>query len=210
MVEGSPPNEWYISVTTALQSAQPPKLLKWMKETNGKKQEQVLQQRSEEGTSFHDLVEADLRGQNVTATDEQRRGFDAWLALKSEHNISGEETEVSVYSDLWGYAGTFDIIGQVDGERCIMDIKTGYLSEKAGWQLAAYRYALMSLGEPNLGMIGIQLRADGRSKLVRYTHYDWCFSRFLDCLGAWRGFNFYKLNNINWRWLHTERPLTPQ
>ncbi len=207
--EGKPRSEWYISVTTALQVLIPQKLQEYMRRTDGEKQKETLTRRSEEGTSFHDLVEADLRGVGFTVADGQRRAFDAWLEIKNEHNITSDGTELAVASDKYGYAGTFDAVGTVDGERALIDIKTGWVSEKAGWQLGAYRNAIFEETGEKLGMYVIQLRSDGRSKLIKYTHYDFCFSRFLDGLGAFRGFNYWKLNDLGWRWLHVERPLLP-
>ncbi len=206
----SPSNLWYISVTTVLGCVLHQRVQAWMRRTDGAKQEAILAQRSDEGTSFHDLVEADLRGATINVLPEQQTAFNKWLELKAAHNITAEETEVSVASDKYGYAGTFDIIGQVDGKRCLMDIKTGWMSEKAGWQLAAYRNALIEkIGKSDLGMVGIQLRSDGRTNLFTYSHYDWCFNRFLDSLGAFRGLYFRKLNQANWKWLHIERSLLP-
>lgn len=53
-----------------------------------------------------------------------------------------EHIEYRVVDELAGYAGTLDRAGVVQGQRVIVDIKTGTLPATVGLQLAAYRRCL--------------------------------------------------------------------
>lgn len=76
--------------------------------------------------------------------------FDNWL---QRFTPSYQATEVTVYSETYGYAGTLDALLTIDGVRFITDYKTSRqpvdsqgkpktpYPEQVGLQLAAYRYA---------------------------------------------------------------------
>jgi hypothetical protein len=62
------------------------------------------------------------------------REFEKWLA---DYKPAIMFTESPFYSVRYGYAGTIDIIANIGGKVCFIDIKTG-ASSSVGPQLAAY------------------------------------------------------------------------
>lgn len=62
------------------------------------------------------------------------REFEKWM---EDYKPTIMFTEASFYSERYGYAGTIDIVAQIGGKLCFIDIKTG-ASDSVGPQLAAY------------------------------------------------------------------------
>ena len=88
----------------------------------------TLERAAKFGNKVHEIVEAMALGQTVEETGgfvgiAQRR----FLALKEEHAIVASSCEEKVaykQSGLPLYAGMYDMLGTVDGEMAIIDIKT--------------------------------------------------------------------------------------
>ncbi len=64
------------------------------------------------------------------------REFEKWL---TDYKPAIMFTEAPFYSVRYGYAGTIDIIANIGGKICLIDIKTG-ASSSVGPQLAAYQH----------------------------------------------------------------------
>jgi hypothetical protein len=99
----------------------------------------VLKQAAEFGTHVHHAIEHD----DASALSwTESLVFDKWLLLKHDYNITPKVHECRIHYEL-EYAGTFDMIADVDGEDVLIDIKTTskldleYLS----WQLSMYAFA---------------------------------------------------------------------
>lgn len=197
----------YISVTTILDVAQPKYLTDWFKRTSKKEIEKKQKTSRDHGTAIHTAIEKQVKGLEHKIDPEHVKHLDNWKKLRDKHRITGQEAEKVVVSDVWGYAGTVDLVGLYEEQLSVMDVKTGRsYSIKTGWQMAAYKQALEEKGYPKLGMAGLHVPSDGKEpRSFKYTHYDWCWNRFLDCLGAFKGLYFTALSNVEWPWLHVER-----
>lgn len=90
------------------------------------------------GTAAHGAVEALLLGQDPVLTPDTLPLFDQYQRFVSEWAFRPIWSEAAVCSERYGYAGTFDLYGKVAGRRALIDIKTGYVADTAGIQLAAY------------------------------------------------------------------------
>lgn len=101
--------------------------------------EHVLQNAAFFGTAIHHAVEHDS---DMLLDDEQVKVFDRWKRLQKTHNIVPLKQEQVVHYGL-DYAGTFDMIGSIDGNEALIDIKTTYNLDKEylSWQLSMYAYA---------------------------------------------------------------------
>jgi hypothetical protein len=99
----------------------------------------VLKRAAEFGTAIHDAIE---HNDSILLNDEQQVVYDRWLALKDTHNITPVKHEQIVHYEK-EYAGTFDMIAMIDGEECLVDIKTTYNLdvEYLSWQLSMYALA---------------------------------------------------------------------
>lgn len=99
----------------------------------------VLQRAAEFGTAIHNAIEHES---DDDLTDEQQVVYNRWLKLKTKHNIKAVEQEQIIHLGHQ-YAGTFDMMAEIDGELCLVDIKTTYNLDKEylSWQLSLYAYA---------------------------------------------------------------------
>lgn len=99
----------------------------------------VLQRAAEFGTAIHNAIEHES---DDDLTDEQSVVYQRWLKLKDKHNIKAVEQEQIIHLG-YDYAGTFDMMAEIDGELCLVDIKTTYNLDKEylSWQLSLYAHA---------------------------------------------------------------------
>ncbi|MFD8595385.1 hypothetical protein ACFV1L_10325 [Kitasatospora sp. NPDC059646] len=106
------------------------------------------------GSDAHDLFERLARGERIGRVhpdmQQYARHFDAFLQEQQPEFLHLEET---VWSDTFGYAGSFDAIAKIDGETVIIDWKTtrSGVHDDVALQLKAYaradRMILASSGE---------------------------------------------------------------
>lgn len=150
------------------------------------------------GTAVHEALEAYLKG--VPADDLLNRlgteevgyfyGLMDFLDAVSPEVISVEST---VFSKVYGYAGTADIIAVVDGVQTIIDAKTSkdvYTSH--GAQIAAYARAELIVVndklEPFRGAeqgIVVCVNPDGGFKAVKFDDLDPWFDLFKAAQEVW-------------------------
>jgi hypothetical protein len=91
------------------------------------------------GTDVHAYCDAIARGEKPDVPPPYQpylNAFRAWLDATGPRIVTSEQMGVNL---TLGYAGTFDLIYELDGKRWLVDIKTstGVYAETAG-QLAAY------------------------------------------------------------------------
>lgn len=94
---------------------------------------------SDIGNHVHECVEAVIGLNEVpNPTPEHMRHFDAWrLAFKPEFILS----EKTVYNRNVCYAGTLDIVAEINGVTTLVDVKTGKsLWPETALQLSAYAH----------------------------------------------------------------------
>ncbi|MEU8840246.1 hypothetical protein AB0D97_14095 [Streptomyces roseus] len=97
------------------------------------------------GSDAHDLFERMARGETINPRHVHAdlkpflRWFDEFLQQMQPRFLYLEET---VWSDTFGYAGSFDAIAEIDHEVIGIDWKTSKsVYESVALQLSAYRYA---------------------------------------------------------------------
>ena len=158
---------------------------------------------------------ADIKAKSGKALDRGVRIHDALAQGKKPRDLKDrlgeiEVAELSIYSTVYGFAGTLDVIRPIDGERTITDYKSGAnYGIKTGWQLGAYRMAYGELMGEYLNMAGIHIpppKPDGREgiqKIFKYEHVDACWLAFLTAFYSWRMLYWTKLARMEWKWLHT-------
>lgn len=205
-------SEWFISCTKCLDSWVPDRVKKYMKKNSEAKQNKVLQQTADIGTAIHAAIEADLKGNEpiLKSFDESgewniEKPFANWLKMKKDYSITATHSEMTLYSEKMGVAGTADLIGTFSGKPALLDIKTGFYGIKAGPQMVAYLTMAKDLGivGPDCGLVGLHIHRDGEvSKPVVYEHYDWVFKTFTSALELFKADHFYKLKDMDWKWLY--------
>jgi hypothetical protein len=115
--------------------------------------------------------------------------FKQWI---SDFNVEFYETEVTVWSDTHGYAGTLDAIARIEDEVVILDYKTGKsVYSEVALQLNAYRNAdcildpdgtRRELPEVEAGAV-LHLRAD-KAELIPVRLGDDIFDVFKNLIVA--------------------------
>ena len=138
----------------------------------------VLAAACERGTYVHALCEYhDQNDLDDSSVGEYRGYLDAWVKFCADHNAAWDGIEVQCYSQRFGYAGTFDRCGTLNGSAYVIDIKTSLAPHKVwGMQVSAYRQ-LLAEEDPTwlLARRGtVQLRPDGTYKFIEWSDpTDW-------------------------------------
>lgn len=107
--------------------------------------QEIMQDAARRGTAVHHMIEGRSREElkvvegDWESVDPMYKSFELWA---KERNFKPLANEVSVWSDKWGYRGTLDCIGEVDGIVTLCDWKTSNaIRLEYRLQLAAYWYA---------------------------------------------------------------------
>ena len=101
------------------------------------------------GTRIHALADKLANGEEVEVPDELAGHVESCVRFLNEWDAETVCTEAPVYHEKYLYAGTLDLIADLDGVRWLLDFKTsasGAYGDTA-FQLAAYRYATHILND---------------------------------------------------------------
>lgn len=104
----------------------------------------ILEYKSELGKAVHRAVELHVKGglDYSTVVEPVLPLFDGYLKFERESGFKMTGSELRVYSQIYGYAGTCDLAGELNGKHVLIDAKTtAVLSPAVALQLAAYREA---------------------------------------------------------------------
>lgn len=100
------------------------------------------------GKAVHKLIELDIAGTlDEDALDDSLRPYLAqWRQFCAQSGFSAIHSERRIHSARYGYAGTLDLAGKLNGTNAVIDAKrTAAVPRSAGPQTAAYRQALAEL-----------------------------------------------------------------
>jgi hypothetical protein len=149
------------------------------------------------GTQCHELIEWTLRGElmheagpSPRISDTAQWAYMAWQDWRRAVNLKPIAVEQVVYSRKHGYAGTLDLLAEVDGVLTVIDWKTGKaVYSEAHLQNAAYRYAIREMGHgyPKEGLIVRlpKLESDPFFEVVKAKPEELMFPKFLDAKSVW-------------------------
>lgn len=100
---------------------------------------EVLAAAQARGTEVHRLIEAEVYGYlDPDEVAPSVAGYlNAWRRFVTEANFQPIKAEFEVTSRSWGYIGHPDVMGWINGRRCIPDCKTGE-TDGAEYQVSAY------------------------------------------------------------------------
>ena len=133
------------------------------------------------GTIIHEVVqlinEGDLDEDSVDPLI--RPWISAYRAFLSDCAFRLYRSEMIVHSELYGYAGRFDMYGRVNKRRAIIDVKTGQIGPDVEWQLGAYMQAAKECGLRPQTAFSLQLRPDGTYRLREHRNGFIAFRQFL-------------------------------
>jgi hypothetical protein len=133
----------YIRVTSILKMIDKPGLLNWMGTVGLAEANKIMETRAQFGTDVHAHIASILRGNPVPVdqiSDYEMRGcVQSFLRWKNKMTLGDYHTEALIYSKQYGYAGTTDMYGVLNGLYGIIDWKTSkdvYI--EAFLQISAY------------------------------------------------------------------------
>lgn len=158
-------SDYYPSVTSILQFMPKGKFFEtWLKDV-GHNSDIIARKAADEGTQVHDAIERYLMGEKIQWLDENDRSnysLDVWKLILKFHDFWTTtkptliESEIHLFSDQYKYAGTCDLVVEIEGERWLLDIKTSNSIHTAmDLQLAAYAQAWNETFEEKIDRVGI-------------------------------------------------------
>ena len=86
--------------------------------------EAIKAKSAEEGTAIHEAIEAVLRKEPVVIPENIKPAVSAFLDFYSKNNVVAHKIEERVVSKKHNYAGTMDVLAEVNGRLGVLDIKT--------------------------------------------------------------------------------------
>ncbi len=106
----------------------------------------ILDRAARKGTSVHSAIETYNNFGIVDIDTENKPYFEGYLKFAEEHSVSAYGSEIRLYHKELLYAGTADMIADVDGKLTLIDFKTSYsvYDMLCRVQLEAYNRALKS------------------------------------------------------------------
>ena len=136
------------------------------------------------GSVVHSCCELDDRGTLDEATvDPAAVGFlHAWRMFKTEMRVEFMEIETPHTCEKCRYAGRPDRVAMLNGQKMVLDIKSGGVGVATGIQLAAYCELAATMERA-----AVRLQADGRYTLTQYSVRDLRRDHavFLNALAVW-------------------------
>ena len=142
----------------------------------GKVNPAILEEAKERGTAVHELTEAIDYGMPPEELEEGLVGYAlAYLRFLDDYEVEWELVEHQFYASEWGFCGTIDRVGVVDGERCVVDFKTTSApstEQKIAvcCQTAAYASGIDPLN--GRGRYALYLRSDGTYEFMNCSDYE--------------------------------------
>ena len=158
-------NKFYPSVTNILQFMPKGKFFEtWLKDV-GHNSEIIARKAAEEGTQVHDAIERYLKGEKIQWIDENDNSLyslEVWKMILKFHEFwitykpTLIESEIHLFSDKYEYAGTCDLVIEINGKKWLLDIKTSNsIHTSMDLQLAAYQQAWNETFEEKIDNSGI-------------------------------------------------------
>lgn len=137
----------------------------------------VLEAACQRGSYVHTLCEYHDEGDLDAGSIGIYAGYlDAWIQFCADQKAVWSSIEMRGYSERYGYAGTWDRAGSLNGTRHIVDIKTSVAPHPVwGLQTAAYRQLMSETVATDWLMARratVQLRPDGSYKLIQWDSPD--------------------------------------
>jgi len=141
---------WYPRVTSILSIKSKPGLYAYYASMpNFKTGEAIKNQSAQEGTAVHAAVEAILRGEKYEVSPTIAPSIDAFKEFFANNLVHPLKIEERIISKKHGYAGTLDLLAEINGTVGVLDIKTSKsVYRDYGMQTAAYIQALSE--DPNI------------------------------------------------------------
>ncbi len=105
--------------------------------------EDIKTKSAEEGTILHDTVEAILKNEPIEIPDKVKPAINAFMDFYNENDLIAHKIEERVISKRHHFAGTMDVLAELNGVLGVLDIKTSVaIYRDYSMQTSAYIEAL--------------------------------------------------------------------
>jgi len=124
----------------------------------------VLDAAASRGTSVHEAIENYILYGIEDCDPQHRSYFDAFLDWHRRYDVKVIATEIMLYNRVYNYAGTADLLCEIDDQLWLVDVKTTAQVNHmlTDVQLVAYNAALASLGVNTDSKGVLHLRKNGK------------------------------------------------
>jgi hypothetical protein len=143
------------------------------------------------GSNVHKAIENWIKNPDYKSelNEAEAKAFNNFVGWAKENKVKFLESEKRLYSETNWYAGTMDLVVEIDGKKWIGDIKTSsniYPEHFA--QCAGYHLALNEMGEYQdiSGYIIVNVKKNGTVDEKRVISTEVCKEFFLACLTIYR------------------------
>jgi hypothetical protein len=159
---------WYPRVTSILSIKAKAALYIYYASMPSFRMAEAIKNRSaEEGTLVHNIVEAILKNEPIDIPEYIKPSIDVFKEFLQGHKVVPIKIEERIVSREHGYAGTIDILAEVDGVMGVLDIKTSQgIYRDYGMQTAAYIQALREADSSIPPLTSWVLRLDQAAKCI--------------------------------------------
>lgn len=138
---------WYPRVTKIISIKAKPILYKYYAQVGGyEKGQKIAEESAKEGTLVHEVVQAALLGNTPDVPEVVRPSYEAFLdfAIFKQITTQADYIERRFLHSRHRYAGTIDVLAEIDGKFGVLDIKTSQgIYRDYNLQTAAYMDALL-------------------------------------------------------------------
>jgi len=164
-------DEYVPSVTTILDVyPKGPAFLQWIKDV-GNNAKQIAERAAESGNKVHRAIEALVKGEELVWDDKEHSlsewdGILRFVDFYTRFQPKVLASEVTTISYKYKYAGTLDLVCEINGRVYLLDAKFGNaIYPTYFFQLAAYKQSWEENGNPQIDEIGILwLKANTRTE----------------------------------------------
>lgn len=141
---------WYPRVTAIVGiKAKPALYMFYASLPDFKTGEAIKAKSAEEGTLLHETIEAILRHDPVVIPESIKPAVSAFMDFYTNNEIIAHKIEERVVSKKYHYAGTMDVLADINGKLGVLDIKTSIaIYRDYSMQTSAYIEALRE--DPNM------------------------------------------------------------
>ena len=117
--------QWYPRVTSIISIKAKPALYRFYAgQASFATAEAMKEKSAQEGTLVHEVIEGIMGDKPTMIPDSVIPVVTAFHDFRKQHEIIPREIETQIISKKHGYAGTIDVLAEVDGRLGVLDIKT--------------------------------------------------------------------------------------
>ncbi len=173
---------------------------KWLADKGWDESQAIKAAAGNKGSRVHRAITA-LLGGNAIVMDEKfldeetgemkeltLEEYECLLSFVAWHravNPVVKANEVAVWNEKYGYAGTVDLIAEIDGQDWIIDFKTSQnVWPEYELQVSAYKYAVTLEQEPKLAILQIGYRRNKNG--YKWNEVEDKFSLFRAAMEIWK------------------------